>query len=946
MEMNGSRWSYYLIPSNGNANASAYDTWQPLTGFSKILVEDGFQRHRFMVTDDRVALTWNKNEIHPPSDLANAGLAVVFTVPASGTWSLAGELAWRSVLPSPLTKGAKIEIGVLRAGETTPRILFNCSLQASDRFETPEQLEGFRENSTLQNLRLEAGDRLVWIWRSASQNYRGIEGLDGAMRLVHKEGEPFTDARESASIQRLLKELDPKLIPDLQPLFHEKRYSEAMSVLVKHIGQRFAALPPEEKFDYWLFNGATANELLEGNLTISHYGQKGRTTYRIGTPGSTEWFTIPPDGYATAVRDISTLQWSTKLAEAYAKTGDSQARDAFLGYWRDFAENWRSGFQERMKNPEFKSLVNGTIGWASGSRLYNAWRLDSLTSGLAMIFARARQDETIDQIDPAAMASILSHVLNWEAPRSFEFLKKGGGVPNQQQHLAGGLFTTGVVFDFLPGASAWRQSALDTILEKSGFLPDGTDIEQSLNYNKHLEEKLEPFLTASSALPESDQGPVRNRLNDMNKARYSFLHGIVMPNGAQPIIGKNNTWRDFGKDTQQLPGITDGEAWKRMGQNSISAFVKDRFYGPAELPDPAFRSIIFPYGGYVALRSGWDRDALYAFMKISRPGRGHMGEENNAAVFSAYGRNLLVNSGRNDYNPDTFLKQYGRSSIGQNTIAVDGFGQSLMDGSNPPMTYDSPMRLRFLDGKAFSFAEGRYEGAYGGWNFQNPEAKGVIRDVNHTRQILQLHEEKIWIVTDIVESSSEHTFTQIWNFPPDISASQIEVDGQGIRTTQPGAVNIDLHQFSDHSLTQSKFYGSSENGITLGWVAMDDPKTDFDATPAVDTHSSWRSKGRSVLVTVIVPHRGESPLASIKPTRDGEAKGVEIQWHDGSTATYLHGGRDGEAYLKTDKATFFLQPDGGYEETSEGMRTQVVIPEGFRWVSSGGTETPDYRKSE
>ena len=598
-----------------------------------------------------------------------------------------------------------------------------------------------------------------------------------------------------------------------------------------------------------------------------------------------------------------------------------------------------------MRDPKFRGLLGGSISWSANSRLYNAWRLESISNGLQLILRRAKTDNAMSAISNDQLATILKYLYFWETSRSMRFLLAEGGVPNQQQGLASGMFFFSIFLSDLKGAQSWRKAALSNVINEAGYLPDGTDMEQSFNYNKALPKTLEDYINLAPALSIDERGDWVPKMEEQAKYRHYFMHSIVMPMGGQPICGGNNTWGEYDKSLKFMPGITDGGKSNDFSKYPMSAVINDRFYGEKKLPEPTFRSVCFPYGGYYALRNDWNSDALYNFMKVSRPGRGHMREGNNAVVFSAFGRQLLINSGSNGYNPKTAIKDYGYSSISQNTIAVDGFGQKLNLEATPPAAYDTPLNYRFLDGKHFSFAEGVYDRFYSGWSFLDTKLtdQQVIRDVKHKRQVLLLRDEKIWIVTDILTSEQEHRFTQIWNFPPDFKQDEVSAKDGLICTSRQDNVNIALYQFMDGKLDYDKYYGFNKDGRTLGWVALPNKETGLDVTPAVDLHSSWRSKGYKIIITVIVPFKSGNPLKTIKPLRQGKAEGVELTLNDGRIVEYLYGGEKAEAILKTPEATLTLLSGGGYEEDVKSKeRLAIIVPAGLRWVADGNSEKPDY----
>ena len=893
----------------------------------------------YRISVESISLYWNYYPESPRTALFSSAIVIKYHITKDGVYSLRGNLSYLSETPA---KNAILAIGVEDKSNFKP--LFTHTFGQETAAGEAKMLKALDQEPALQDMKLAAGDQIIFVIGSAPQNNLLLSVIDDNVRIVSNV---LPTSKVIFDKSRILSQLDFAIpgLSEVKTALDAGKIDEAFDQYKSILADKVLLLPPVKQVGYWNQGSAKADELLNGILTTGHYGLPGYTTYTIGKPGNVDWFKMPEDGYDVILRDITTMHWTNKLAEAYAKTGDKRYLDSYLGYWCDFADNWYPRFQEKMRDPKFRGLLGGSISWSANSRLYNAWRLEAISNGLQLILRRAKADNALTAISNDQLATLLKHLYFWEIPRSMRFLLAGGGVPNQQQQLAGGMFFFSILLSDMKGAQSWRKAALSNVINEAGYLPDGTDMEQSFNYNKGLPATLEHYINLAPALSIGERGDWVTKLEEQAKYRHYFLHSIVMPMGGQPICGANNIWNEYEKQLKFMPGITDANNSIDFGKYRLSAVIKDRFYGEKKLPEPAFRSVYFPYGGYYALRSDWSPDALYNFMKVSRPGRGHMREGNSAVVFSAFGRQLLINSGSNGYNPKTAIKDYGYSSISQNTVAVDGFGQKLNLEAAPPAAYESPLNYRFLDGRHFSFAEGTYDRLYSGWNFLDTKLKDqqVIRDVKHKRQILLLRDEKIWIVTDILTSEQEHRFTQIWNFPPDFKENEVNAKDGVICTSRPDNVNVALYQFLDGKLDYDKYYGFNKDGRTLGWVALPSKETGLDVTPAVDLHSSWRSKGEKILITVIVPFKADNPVKSIKPLRQGKAEGVELTLKDGRIVEYLYGTGKAEATLKTPEATLSLLPGGGYEEDAKSReRLPVIVPTGFRWDTDGNSEKPDY----
>lgn len=760
-------------------------------------------------------------------------------------------------------------------------------------------------------------------------------------------------------------QVDPRLFdlmdlsrPDLATV---RRYVErgehaaAMRAYRELVAARLSALPRREKFGYWLFPGADADRLLEGELTLDKYGDPTtRYTARIGKPGEIDFFTQASSGYDLSIRDISSMHWATKLAEAYQKTGDARYLIGWIATWDDFARNWEIQYAAVKKNPKYwgqrpdgrRNLIG--IDWLN-AQLYLHWRQEALLHGLIAVFQTAKKSGHVERIDAAALARILARVATAENARSRQWFARAETlVPNQIRSLANTTFAWGGYFGEFRDASWWRSEAVPSFTLT--HQPDGTDREHSLNYFRNdFKEVIEVLHT----MPPADADPrLLADLEAKSAYRDRFIPSIARPDGISPSVGKNNIWRNYGQ-TQ-----------------------------PLRPPSTAFTSILFPYAGFAVQRDGWQADSRYLFMKISRPSIGHWRAQDGGLQLSAFGRNLLVSAIGETYDSRDVERGwagYWLSAAGQNTVLVDGLSAQRRTGD-----FDKLDSTLWHSSAAFDFMETEISGPYGGWNFRRDGASAGARmlrgefkpdndvnDVTHRRQVHFLREAGCWIVTDRIDARSPHDFTQTWCVGPEFSEAEVATDvtKQVIQTKQPQAPNLSIHQFGTHKLTYEKFFGVHEDDRVLGWVGVFADRARWRYTPAVNVHANWRGEGRQLLITLLVPHRGlASPVKMITPVSDGAVQGFDAELADGmrlayraapEPATLVLGGMRAEAasllmvrdakgntsgvVLGAQKVNGEIPAHRDYE-FGPGLETIVPLtaPAGFGWKESAAGLVPDY----
>ena len=732
------------------------------------------------------------------------------------------------------------------------------------------------------------------------------------------------------------------------------------------IAARVTRLPrQQDHYGYWLHGPADADELLAGRLTTSRYGDPSvHYTATIGTPGAIDFFARSPD-YPLTIRDISTMPWVNKYAQAYGKTKDVKYLRAWCDTWADFADHWPGQFAAIQKNPQVwgkgpdgHQKVIG-IGWVGGT-LYTGWRMGTIQAGLVGILQTAGSAGQLEAIDPDSFAKLLVRLGTAEATQARALLKRAElGTPNQVREMAVQLFRCGQLFPEFRDAAAWRTEAIPVVMFSN--LPDGTDREQSLNYFNNTLKGLADQIRKGAPTGDRD-APLLAMIDTASSARDRFPPSIVRPDGFLPATGTDPVWTHYGQTRKLTP------------------------------PSRAFTSILFPYGGYAVQRDGWEFESLYMFMKTSRPNKGHWRSQDGGLQLSAYGRNLLVSPIGEVYDvrdQEGGWTAYWNSSVSQNAIVVDGRAPASRRGD-----FSRLDPLRWHTSPRHDLMETEIVGPYEGPDFRDtvrpddgtpqesatpkgrsPEA-AAITDVVHRRQVHFLRELGCWIVTDRVSSKTPHDFTQSWCYGPEFANDDVVIDEAQNRifTTQPDAPNLSIWQFGIAGLEHRRYHGVHENGCVLGWVGIMADHTRWWYTPAVNVHANWRSTGDRVLVSLLRPHRGTtSGIDRLAADSDGSGVGFDAEFTDGRRISYraaassaslaaLGVRAEASSLLACREADGRVtgivldahEFDGGpskthdfeYETASEGGGERrinpLIRPAGFWWTGEGSAVRPCY----
>jgi hypothetical protein len=772
-----------------------------------------------------------------------------------------------------------------------------------------------------------------------------------------------------------LLDLERKELSGVKELVEREDFDGALVAFRDRFVDLASTFDPGELPGFWLWTATDARDLLDtGVVATAQYGEFDKTSrYVLGPPGAADWNKIPDDGYDVVLRDLATMHWTSRLLEAYQGDLDPAYLRTYLGYWHDFAQNWLSAHREiRQKGimieRDQQPHVKRSIPWASESKLYFAWRLDNLFSWLPTAIARS-PDQAKENIDPTQLATLILHVVEFEIPGSLRGLE-AVGTPNQFVHCALGLLKTSLALQDLRDGPGWTETAIERMnwyAESGGYLADGSDMEQSFNYNPGLIHSLESVLhLARTNPPLNKQEHIwARRFKEMRDYRERFLDSLTMPDGRRPATGCDNTWNysraaavsEYANEQMETP---DSEQSLTLGKA-----IRSHLLGGATLPAPGFDSIYFPYGGWVALRDGWTPKSLYSFMKTSRPAPGHMREGGNGLAMAAYGRYLVVNSGDDAYSDRGVYSRYFESTVSQSSISVDGYSQ-VLNATGKNTRYDLPIPARWHTSSHFDFCEGIYESSYGGWNFRTDSiSEPISDDVRHVRQLLFLRQVGVWIVTDRLTSTRRHEYSQSWCLGPGFAADEVVVDqNTDICTTQSNSgANIAFQFFSSSPLALSTHYGENDGITALGWRAVDWNEEQQSYTPAVDLLTEFSGEGDQIIVALLVPFKSRSNrVVTCRSLNNGDIVGFEAKLADGSQLIYQTSKSDtftaedmevdGQALLVTtsragERRGVVLDEDDttGYEFHFSGsgeIRTvhEFGVPTGFEWAGAEESVVP------
>lgn len=554
------------------------------------------------------------------------------------------------------------------------------------------------------------------------------------------------------------------------------------------------------------------------------------TEYDFGE--TVDWFSNPTfNQYKEWTWQLSRHNEWKLLGHVYRETGDER-------YAENFARLFESWVRQAVSPPD------ETIGYAT-----LCWR--TIECGIRMganwpyaLHAFFRSPAFTDQLLVDWYRSVYEH-----------------GLRLRRRHVTGnwlimemnGLAQIGILYPVFKESAAWREYAFKMLEEELGrqIYPDGFQYELSTGYHDVV-------------------------LNNYHRLiRVARAYGVAIPDNFIPQLERGAELDvKLMMPDGRLPDINDG-GWhssaRLLREKAPELFPENKIFrwvvsGGRQGQEPGYRSIALPYAGFLAMRTGWDENAVWGLFDAAPFGRAHQHEDKLNLLVFARGRVLLTEGGNYAYD-DSEMRRYVLSTRSHNTVRVDGLDQNRREGygwQEEEIHKESGMRWRIEEG--FDFGEGVYDEGYG------PEKDCAI---SHRRSVYFLKQQKglapFFVVIDRFIGEGEHRFETLWHL------------GDAQATLEQGRVvapNLTL-------LTSCP-----EDGIELlmgctapewqGWRSGGTVQGDYIPVPTIRQSVTARRAA-----TVIYPcEAGSCPIVGIKASADSEDQRFVLSLKDGSELVF------------------------------------------------------------
>ncbi len=399
-----------------------------------------------------------------------------------------------------------------------------------------------------------------------------------------------------------------------------------------------------------------------------------------------DWSYNPTENnYGEWVWQLSRHGFFPNLARAYELTGDKKYVDAFVKLITSWLEQEEFPIADVANGHYSKDFV----GWRtieSGCRMRLSWHYP------VHVFLKAGllSDRLVVDIFKSFWEHAF-HIRNFCSSHNWLTIELGGFM-----HIA-------TLYPFFDCSDKWRKFIFDRLHKelKVQLHADSMQYELATGYHMVVLGDYKRVM----AIADRYGMEVSETMKASAYKMYEAIVKILQPDRHIPDLN-DGTDRDF------LGDLADGE-WLYPADPMFRFFLSEGKEGKA----PSYLSTTLPYAGFCAMRTGWERDAIYALFDGAHFGWGHQHEDKLSFNLSAYGKNLLLDGGNYDYDGSQ-MRRMLLSTYGHNTAVVDTFGQNNRKTHSRAeeercVREKIPSDLAWSFGEDFEVCESQYNLGYG-----------------------------------------------------------------------------------------------------------------------------------------------------------------------------------------------------------------------------------------
>lgn len=562
--------------------------------------------------------------------------------------------------------------------------------------------------------------------------------------------------------------------------------------------------------------------------------------HRTGVFAPKFWKGNSYDWKASSVESKERMYVFGYLGKAYAVSGDEEIAKAWVNLLRGYVE--------------FCPKSQGGSWWASmhvGIRMRTGWP-EALQ---CFINSPSLSDDDV--------ALFLKSV--WEQTDFVRY--NSDATSNWLTFSMAGLYASGAMFPEFRDAAGWRKHARETATQDMdvGWLPDGMSIELTPGYGQFFSNYFFIYDLAKT-IGRCDEFNLREFYAKTQRP-YELYMKVMAPDRTAPATNDNAP--------VDVPWILRQALTRFSDREDFRWIVSDGKEGV----EPAFTSVLLPYAGFAAMRSGWSRHANMLYFDGGPVGYRHAHQDKLEVILWAYGRQILFDPGRTHYS-DSREQNYCMDTFSHNTVLVDNRPQRRNWYTHPSPGDKPYQKLADIDWQStatFDDASGVYNEDYGrpGESDAYPFKKGGsfktgwAKPATHHRRVLFLKPDVYAIADTLIPNDDDtHRYDVRWHL--DTTSTTEVAQTHAVQTVDDGKPNLEIVPLRTDGLELSKASAQRQPEL-LGWKVAD------ALQPATTLRHVKTAQGTIQFVTLLLPlKRGVHAMFGNAAPHDGESWQVHL----------------------------------------------------------------------
>ncbi len=641
--------------------------------------------------------------------------------------------------------------------------------------------------------------------------------------------------------------LDRK-IPEMQEcydLFLAGKGEEANAHFAKYVREhldyeRFFTLQLVEDF----YSHYTDEKVIEvADLAAAGHISSCGVSYVCEDLKKLDWSYNPTENnYGEWVWQLSRHGNFTYIARAWELTKDQKYLDTYI----TLISTWLEQEEFPIADVDNRHYSTAFVGWRtieSGVRMRLPWHYP--------IHVFMREGVLPDRLVVDIFKSLWEHAFH---------LKNYCSSHNWLTIELGGFMHIATFYPFFECSDKWRKFIFDRLHKELSVQLHADYMQYELTTGYHM--VVMGDYKRVMAIAERYGLEVSETMKASVRKMYGAITRILQPDRHIPDLN-DGTDRDFCGD------LADGE-WLYPNDPEFRFFLTDGKEGSA----PAYLSAVLPYTGFCAMRTGWERDAIYAFFDGAHFGWGHQHEDKLSFNLSAYGKNLLMDGGNYDYDSSK-MRGMLCSTYGHNTALVDTLGQNNRK-THSRAEEERIVREHIPSDLAWSFTED-YEVCEAAYRLGYGDA---LIPVDHERKVIFFKKgisgsQPFFVLLDtfLPKDGGEHLYEVHFQLGTEPTAEQ----GNAITADHGDGVTLTLLSSGKMSVECAQY----EPRYT-GWKKRFAPGSEHEHYPAPAVFFSARGAEAYVATVAYPAKNGTCPITALACGKDA----FSIVMADGKTYTF------------------------------------------------------------